>query len=72
MLTWAKPWIYTQLTPLKTVLELTNFNLDLAKATLVLFFLSGNELPSEELELTANSLRAHIVTHGKLFLRTLS
>ena len=28
--------------------------------------------PSEEFELTANSMRAHIETHRKLILRTLS
>ena len=28
--------------------------------------------PSEEFELTANSLSAHIETHGKLILRTLN
>ena len=32
----------------------------------------AEKLPSEEFELTANSLRAHIETHGGLILRTLS
>ena len=31
-----------------------------------------SDQPSEEFELTANSLETHIETHGKLILRTLS
>ena len=32
----------------------------------------ANEVPSEEFELTANSLGANIETHGGLILRTLN
>ena len=39
------------------------------------YFITDNKhgcTPSEEFERTANSLGAHIETHGKLILRTLS
>ena len=35
-------------------------------------FLKKPYIPREEFELTANSLQAHIESHGKLILRTLS
>ena len=39
---------------------------------LLVFILSVSINPREEFELTANSLGAHIETHGGLILRTLS
>ena len=36
------------------------------------FTMSFNLFPSEEFELTANSLGVHVESHGKIILRTLS
>ena len=44
---------------------------ELFQICLFFFCLGDLEIPSEEFEVTANSLGAHIETHGELILRTL-
>ena len=59
--------------PWKWLIELQSLKWLLAQCKVLLYIIVCPwSIPSEEIELTANSLGAHIETHGQLILRTLN